>query len=479
MSEVLMNKVLASVFPDNKDRLFYLQEKVEDDFFTGTYLDLWRIINRVSAMTGGLVASEAVIKTALDRALNLPIERKAAIEDTLQELLSGNDISDVDFRSSVAFLEEEYKRNKLGSGLSDALEILTSGVQKGKEVVFGVDSAIESLYMTIADVEQVSNGVMPEGNVFEERGDLLAELESENAMDRAATGIRPIDELTFGGVALGELWLIAAYAGVGKTFLCVNLAYNLAMLEGKNVVYLTAETLRSQVRHRLLIRHTHHQKFGIHNGLSSSALKKHSPTKPSLNPEQVKQFKDIIDDFTDPSPTDGRGVLHVAQIEMGAKISTIHAKLNKLNNSFPVDVVIIDSLDLLSPEVRRGSNREELNDILASAKLLATSFDNGRGIRLLSPWQTSRDAWRKATDEGRYDKSSMAETAEAERKADLILALLEDRNNAFKLKAQTLKFRDSGTKDFELNIDYDRCYVGSNDRVDNSFESALIDGFDI
>lgn len=474
-----MSTVLSAIFPDNRERLFYLQEKIEDDFFSGTYADIWKIINKISALTGGLVASKKIIMETLERSINLPIERKAAIEDTLDELLQGVEISEVDFRSSVSFLEEEYKRNKLGSGLANALEILTTGAQKGKDVLYGVDPAVESLYMTIADIEQVSQGVMPEGNVFDERAEIFKELTEGNAMNRAITGIRPIDELTFGGIGMGEMWLIAAYAGVGKTFLCVNMAYHLAMLEGKNVVYLTAETLRSQVRHRLVIRHSHHPKFSIHNGLSSSSLKKHSPNTPILTKEQIKQYEDVMNDFTDPSANDGRGILHVSQIPMGAKISTIHAKLNKLNSSFPIDAVVIDSLDLLSPEVRRNSNREELNDILASAKLLATSFDNGRGLRLISPWQTSREAWKKASDEGRYDKSSMAETSEAERKADLILALLEDKNNAFKLKAQTLKFRDSGIKDFEMNIDYDRCYVGSSERVDSAFESSLVEVFDI
>lgn len=474
MSNQLMSNALGAIFPNNQDRLYYLQEKVEDDYFTGNYLDLWRIINRVSNITGGLVASEQVIRTSLDRAINLPIERKASIEDTLLEILSRDTISEVDFRNSVALLEEEYKKNKLGSGLTEAMEIITSGMQKGKEVVYGVEPAIESLYMTIADIERVSSGVMPEGNIFEELGDIIKELEEGNALDRILTGIRPLDDLTYGGIGMGEFWLIAAYAGVGKTFMCANLAYHFAMTEGKNVVYLTAETLRQQVRQRMYIRHSHHPKFSIPNGLSLSTLKKHNIDRP-MTPEQFEQYRQVIEDFA--SMNDDRGILHVAQIPMGSKISTIHAKLNKLNNTFPVDVVIVDSLDLLSPEVRRTTNREELNDILASSKLLATSFDNGRGIRLISPWQTSRQAWQEAHENGRYTKASLAETSEAERKADLILALLEDRNNMFKLKAQTLKFRDSDVKDFDLNIDYDRCYIGSNDRVDASFEAALTETF--
>ena len=467
-----MKTVLSAVFPDNSDRLFYLQEKIEDEFFSGNYLDLWRVINRIAEVTGGLVASEEAIKNTLDRALNLPIERKASIEDTLQEIITSTDVSEVDFRSSVAFLEEEYRKNKLGTGLSSALEILTAGVHQGKEIIYGVDPAIESLYNTIAEIEQVSQGVMPEGNVFEELSELIKELEEGNTMERVPTGIRPLDEMTIGGIGLGELWLIMAYAGVGKTFFCTNMAYNLAMNEGKNVVYLTAETLRSQVRSRMLVRHSHHPKFGIPNGLSSSTLKKRIFT-----PAQALQWQEVIEDFG--TLQEDRGVMYISQIPLGTKISNIQAKLNKLNNSFPIDAVVIDSLDLLASEVPRQTDREKYNSIFTAAKLLATSFNNGKGVRIISPWQVSRSGLTNSETTGRFQLKDLADTADAERKADVVLGLLADPNNPYKLKAQPIKFRDGGTSDFELNIDYDRCYVGSNARVDSSFEEALAEVFDV
>jgi len=470
-----MLSALAAIFPNNKSRMYYLQEKIEAEYFTGAYQDLWKIIDRIAIMTGGEVATPPVVKKSLDRILDLPIERRAACEEVLNDAMNYGDVGEADFRATVSFLEEDYKKNVLGEGLSDALEVLTHGVRKGDELIFGVDPTVDSLHLTLAEVERVSQGTMPEGNVFDEKAEIMRELNESDTLSRIMTGVRPLDELTFGGCGLGELWLIAAFAGVGKTFFCTNLAYYFAMMEGKNVVYLTAETHRSQVRRRLLVRHSHHEKFGIPNGLSSALLKKHTPENPILTPLQTEQWMNVIEDFTTPS---SRGILNVAQIPMGAKISTIHAKLNKLNNVAPVDIVIIDSLDLLSPETKRSSTREELNDILASAKLLATSFDNGRGTRIISPWQTSRDAWNKAKVEGRYTKSSMAETAEAERKADLILALLEDANSEFKLKAQTLKFRDATPRDFEVNIDYDRCYMGSNDGIGFSHTEALLGGFD-
>ncbi len=473
-----MTTVLAAVFPNNKERLYYLQEKIEADFFSGHYHDLWQIINRIGVITGGEVATAKIIHKSLDQVIDMPIERRAAIDEVLDDILNFGEVKEADFKASVEFLVEEYRRNKLGEGLTEAMEVLSTGIRHGQDLVYGVDPAIDTLHASISEIEQISHGVMPEGNVFDERSELLKELHDDDALDRALTHIRPLDEVTIGGAGLGELWLIAAYAGVGKTFFCTNLAYTMSVFGGANVVYLTAETGRKQVRRRLLGRHTHHPKFNFPNGLSSDDFKKHKPSKPVLTPAQLEQWTEVIEDFTEDH--DDRGILHVAQIPMGAKVSTIHAKLNKLNSVFPVDVVIIDSLDLLTPDVRRTSEREEFNDILARTKSLATTFDNGRGLRIISPWQIRREAWEQALKEGRYSKSALGDTAQTERKADLILSLLEDPNHEFKLKAQILKFRDSSTTDFDLEIDYARAYVGSADRAGSSFEADLLEaqGFD-
>lgn len=473
----LMRDVIGAVLPGNKERLFYLQEKIEADFFTGSYRDLWVIMNRVGMMTGGEVLSRRVLDAVLDRSLELPLERRAAIEDVFDDCAANSSaVGDAEFKSFVNLLVEDYQKNRLGEGLTEAMEILTAGIRKGGDIVYGVDPAIEALYGSVAEVERVNHGVMPEGNILEERDEILEEFQQSKYMERIMTHLRPLDEMTHGGLGAGELALIAGYAGTGKTFLCTNLAYNFSFLEGKNVVYLTAETLRSQVRNRILVRHSRDPKFGLQSGMSSADLKKHGPDNKILTDEQERIWRDVVEDFT--TTTEGRGIIHVAQIPMNAKLSTISAKLNKLLSSFEVDVLIIDSLDLLSPEVRRGTTREELNDILADAKHFATTFNNGRGIRLISPWQTSREAWKKAKEEGRYDKSAMAETAEAERKADLILALLEHPTDNFKLRAQTLKFRDSTPKDFELTIDYDKCYVGADKSVDHDFNNMLLGSFD-
>ena len=469
----LERAVLAGVLPADRDRMFYLKERLTDDHFTGAYRDIWKLLIRIADITGGEVATRATLDTALNRVPDLPIDRRAAIDDSLDNLFSMGELPESEFKASVAFLEEDYRVNKLGEGLTQAMTILTKGVDNGKETIQGVESAIESVYSTVTEVEQSTGEAMPEGDVYEEKEELLRELTEQDSIDRLATHIRPLDDLTFGGIGAGELWLIGAYTGVGKTFLCINMAYTLSQFSGANVVYLTAETLRSQVRRRLLVRHTHHPKFGLPNGLSVSALKSHTADNKVLTPEQEQQWAEVIQDFTNPDPDRGR--LYVAQIPMDAKVSTMHAKLNQLQTQFNVDVVIVDSLDLLASESRRGTNREELNEVLRSAKHLATTFNNGQGTRLISPWQTSVAAWREAQERGRYTKDSLGETIEATRKSDLVLTLLEKPNDQFTLKAQPIKFRDASPQDFELDIDYDRGFAGSTERIGSAYEQDMFD----
>ena len=154
------------------------------------------------------------------------------------------------------------------------------------------------------------------------------------------------------------------------------------------------------------------------------------------------------------------------------KVNEIIEYLEKINADMEIDLVVVDSLDLLSPETRRSTNREELNDILASAKHMAVSFNSGKGLRLISPWQTSREAYKRAQETGSYDKTSLAETSEAERKADLILGLIEKDGHS-RLKAQVLKFRDGAGKEFEININYDKCFTGTEEGYNLTLENTI------
>jgi hypothetical protein len=257
------------------------------------------------------------------------------------------------------------------------------------------------------------------------------------------------------------MWLGVAGTGVGKSMLGVNIAHH-RVINGSNVIYFTTETLFKQIRHRVIMRHTHLPQFGIPNGLSSMKVKLHSAENPELKDHEFQAYVDAVTDFSE-NPAYGR--LIVVQVPDRTRMSAIEAKLYRWHERYPIDYCILDSPDMFAAETKRSEERQELNEIVNKVKALCVGFDGGKGLRVFAPWQASRSGQEKAKEKGRYDKSCLSDTAMAEKRADLIIAMLENIDTPTKLKAQILKYRDSQPEDFELDVFYDRCYIGSDDSL--------------
>jgi replicative DNA helicase len=282
----------------------------------------------------------------------------------------------------------------------------------------------------------------------------------------------PIDEMTVGGIAPGEWAIIMAGTGVGKSQFCVNVVHA-ALMDGQNVFYATTETMAKQILNRLAIRHSRDPKFGVRNGLSSKKLKQHTTENPVLSEEEVLAFHAVITDLTG-NPEYGE--LLITQVSEGTKVSTIEAQAHIFHEQHELGLLVIDSPEMLGADTRRSEERSELNEIANKMKSLALSFNNKKGIPLLTPWQASRAGQERAENSGRYDKRALSDTAMAEKRADLIIGLLENLDNPSKIKGQTLKYRELEGDDFELDIDLDNCYIGSSESlmdVETSYAGLL------
>lgn len=165
-------------------------------------------------------------------------------------------------------------------------------------------------------------------------------------------------------------------------------------------------------------------------------------------------------DFTSDDSPYGR--FDVVQVPEDTPMSFVRSKLRAYQSIFNVDVVIIDELQMLSAAQKREREREELNQVVRAAKQLAVDFDGGRGVPVISPWQMSRNAWEEAQKNGgRYTRSSLSETAEAERRADVVISMYKHPESRSRVSAQVLKQRSGPIGDFELYVDYAHCYVGA------------------
>lgn len=79
--------------------------------------------------------------------------------------------------------------------------------------------------------------------------DILKDLERKDLLyqqfgnKKIKSGLKPLDILTGGGLEVGQIGLIAASQGTGKTSLLTNLSYYYAMVSKKNVLHISLEEL--------------------------------------------------------------------------------------------------------------------------------------------------------------------------------------------------------------------------------------------
>jgi replicative DNA helicase len=252
------------------------------------------------------------------------------------------------------------------------------------------------------------------------------------------------------GLHGGELILIVGYTSDGKTSLACQLTWSAVVEQKKNVLFLTTETVRDQVRRRLIARHSCAEQFGLGDGLNSRDIK-----QGTLNPVEKQAFYTVVNDF-DNNPDYGRA--YIAQVPRGASMPYVESKILRVGRQMHIDLVVMDYLALLRPERKRTNLREELSGTLISAKQLSTTVNDGLGVPFVSPWQVSRAARSEAEKVQHYKLDALSETAETSNSADTIISLLaplDNESRRTKVKGQIMKHRDGEKANaIEMSVDY-------------------------
>lgn len=310
-----------------------------------------------------------------------------------------------------------------------------------------------------ADAEHAAGAAdSPEGDVRAEGDDILDAYVRAREMDREGKapgvqfGLPALDASLGGGLCNGEMALLLAGISAGKSSLCVQTAWHNAVEQGRNVLIFTTEQLRTAVRVKLVARHSRHPKFGLERGLNSAAIR-----SGRLSEEEERQLARVLSDLK-ASP----GMLQVVQMPQTTTLSVMAARAAAVARQCPPDLVIIDALQLFSPDRARRESREheDLSGILITAKRWAASFLDGRGVPLISPWQLNREGRKGMRQNGLLTLEDLASTDEAGRSPDMVLALAnpeedDTRGRAARLSLKVLKMRDGARGErFEIIADY-------------------------
>jgi hypothetical protein len=424
---------------------------------------LWQLLVRYWDVAADVLPRR--ILTDMLRRSRMDTARSVLFEELYAEL-ERQAVSDAVFRYSVNELREVRADQLWAEALNEGMERLTRGLPEGEESEEEVRPGFDiSAAHVVAEYGRIltmsTRESAPEGDMGLEMKESLVEYaNAKRALEAGTgtgilTGIGSFDRVT-SGLQPGELTLICAYTGAGKSMLAAQTAWHAAVKQRKNVFYATSETTRGTTRRRVIARHSREPQFGIPGGLNSKDIK-----DGKLTPDESQKYMEVWGDWDSKRKSGEYGRLHISQVPRGATIAQIESRLQHQQAQWKIDLVVIDYLALLRPDRKRREATQEFQDLLKEAKVMATTFDDGRGIPVLSPWSMQQGAYKEALKQRRYTLASLSDTSEAEKSPDILYTLLRMEDEPGVLYSQFLKNRDGETPDdFRLEADYRSTYIG-------------------
>jgi hypothetical protein len=197
------------------------------------------------------------------------------------------------------------------------------------------------------DIQKLINNAMKLGNDSDDGYRYIEDFERRfelKSRDPVTTGWKVLDDLTKGGIGNGELGVVIAPTGAGKSMALVHLGAQ-ALKEGKTVIHYTLELSDTIVASR------------YDSCITGIPLR-----------ELFNRKEEIYDEIKDIS-----GKLIVKEYPTkSAKVDTLRNHLEKLQQQeISVDMIIVDYGDLLRSNLKNDEKRHQLESIYEELRSLA------------------------------------------------------------------------------------------------------------
>jgi replicative DNA helicase len=255
----------------------------------------------------------------------------------------------------------------------------------------------------------------------------LTELEKRLVIEKRApiTAMEGLDNIIGGGLSGGELGILLAPTGGGKSMGLVKFASN-AMLDGKKVVYYSLEMKEEKIGHRF------------------DAALNNIPLK------YVTEYSDKIRETSLYLKNKG-AELFIKEFPTGtATVNTLKSHLQSLERDYGVkpDVVFVDYADIMKSTSDYSERRYNLTSIYESLRALAMEMN--------IPIWTATQANREAINSPKFDLKVISESLGKAQTADVILGIgrTEEDKADRKGKMMILKNRN-GEDGFSINLHFD------------------------
>ena len=373
---------------------------------------------------------------------------RVEITARIEEIAVENAYARTNFVALLRALKEDQARSKAHDILKETYEILMKGRtdERSGEVTRGVEDAFLYFTKQMQELRVTESNVQVHGDIRMD-GDMAREEYERAESDRgkalgAICGLHEMDDACKGAKP-GELWLHAAFPGELKTMLACNWAYNSVTRFKRNVVYVSFEMPREQIRRNILVRHSANARF---RKMGFAPLDYAKVRDGELTPEEKDfYYNHVVTDFeTNPTYT----TFEVVTPDREWTMADVRTELEALHREFDVGLVILDHGQWIEARKQRRNKDYtiELNSVITDAKRLALTFDNNRGVPVVMLFQINRNGKTEADkNDGVYKMNALTYANNAEKTADVITTsyLNDELRNAGLTKLTNLKNRDN------------------------------------
>lgn len=293
---------------------------------------------------------------------------KAAILEQLKDIFRYMESNDLDFVKHEIL--KFCKNQEIKHAIQESVQLLQNGNYDA------IKTKIDAAMKAGADTD-----------IGHEYKKSVASRYNEASRHTVTTGWDVIDDLMDGGLAPGELGVVMAPAGIGKSWLLINIGAN-AVRQGKNVIHYTLELNQDYVGQRY---------DSVITGIGAQNLKHHIDE--IENKVQSLQGELVIKYY----PTKSIGV-------MGLKA---HIEKTIMLGNKP-DLVLLDYADLLKINVKKDKH-EALEDLYEDLRGMAGEYE--------IPIWTASQAGRSALEEDIIEADKIASSYGKVMVADFLVSL--------------------------------------------------------
>ena len=242
----------------------------------------------------------------------------------------------------------------------------------------------------------VKSDYVPMDQLLAEAMERIAELQKNKGVLRGLkTGFADLDKKT-AGFQKGDLIIVGARPAMGKTTFAQNLAYNIANINKRGVLFFSMEMAANEIVDRMISDIADVDNWRMRTG--------------NLSDEEFSRVGDALGEIDElPIYIDDTSAMTIAELRNKAR-RAVH--------DHDIGVVIVDYLQLMNGSDRYAGNRvQEVTEISRGLKVLARELE----IPVVALAQLSRNV--TGRDDPRPVLSDLRESGSIEQDADLVMFL--------------------------------------------------------